>query len=150
MSRSVVLIDPDLDSLGALASALRSRGLNVTVADSWESANARIRTAAPDALICAASIALQNMLGLSCDPIASRVEAPCLGKNAMAASNAVNSANMALAGYLHLVPLDQVIAAMDKVGQAMPREICCTALGGLSVTPASRALELKLRDQPEL
>jgi L-serine dehydratase len=92
----------------------------------------------------AASFALQNMLGLACDPIASRVEAPCLGKNAMAASNAVNSANMALAGYLHLVPLDQVISAMNEIGQAMPREICCTALGGLSITPASRALELKL------
>jgi L-serine dehydratase len=104
----------------------------------------------PADALCAASIALQNMLGLSCDPIASRVEAPCLGKNAMAASNAINSANMALAGYLHLVPLDQVITAMNEIGQAMPREICCTALGGLSVTPASKALELKLMEQPEL
>jgi L-serine dehydratase len=104
----------------------------------------------PEDVVCAASFALQNMFGLACDPIASRVEAPCLGKNAMAASNAINSANMALAGYLHLVPLDQVISAMNEIGQAMPREICCTALGGLSITPASRALELKLRDQPEL
>lgn len=102
----------------------------------------------PGDALGAASFALQNMLGLSCDPIASRVEAPCLGKNAMAASNAINSANMALAGYLHLVPLDQVITAMHEIGQAMPREICCTALGGLSVTPASKALELKLKDQP--
>lgn len=104
----------------------------------------------PEDAVCAASFALQNMFGLACDPIASRVEAPCLGKNAMAASNAINCANMALAGYLHLVPLDQVIAAMNEIGQAMPREICCTALGGLSTTPASRALELKLRDQLEL
>jgi L-serine dehydratase len=104
----------------------------------------------PEDALCAASFALQNMFGLACDPIASRVEAPCLGKNAMAASNAINSANMALAGYLHLVPLDQVIAAMNEIGQAMPREICCTALGGLSITPASKALELKLRDEPEL
>jgi len=100
----------------------------------------------PGEALGAASFALQNMLGLSCDPIANRVEAPCLGKNAMAASNAINSANMALAGYLHLVPLDQVISAMNEIGQAMPREICCTALGGLSVTPASKALELKLKD----
>jgi L-serine dehydratase len=102
----------------------------------------------PEDALCAASFALQNMFGLSCDPIASRVEAPCLGKNAMAASNAINSANMAMAGYLHLVPLDQVIAAMNEIGKAMPREICCTALGGLSVTPASKALELKLRNSP--
>jgi len=104
----------------------------------------------PGEALCASSFALQNMFGLACDPIASRVEAPCLGKNAMAASNAINSANMALAGYLHLVPLDQVIAAMHEIGQAMPREICCTALGGLSITPASKALELKLADEPEL
>jgi L-serine dehydratase len=102
----------------------------------------------PAQALCAASVALQNMFGLSCDPIASRVEAPCLGKNAMASSNAVNSANMALAGYQHLVPLDQVITAMDEVGRAMPRELCCTALAGLSTTPASKALELALATKP--
>lgn len=102
----------------------------------------------PADALSAASVALQNMFGLSCDPIASRVEAPCLGKNAMAASNAFNSANMALAGYQHLIPLDQVIAAMDEVGKAMPRELCCTALAGLSTTPASRALELRLDGKP--
>jgi L-serine dehydratase len=102
----------------------------------------------PGQALSAASVALQNMFGLSCDPIASRVEAPCLGKNAMAASNAINSANMALAGYQHLVPLDQVITAMDEVGKAMPRELCCTALAGLSTTPASKALELQLAVKP--
>lgn len=102
----------------------------------------------PAEVTCAASVALQNMFGLTCDPIASRVEAPCLGKNAMAASNAFNSANMALAGYQHLIPLDQVIAAMDEVGKAMPRELCCTALAGLSTTPASKALEIHLSGKP--
>ena len=102
----------------------------------------------PAQALCAASVALQNMFGLTCDPIANRVEAPCLGKNAMASSNAINSANMALAGYLHLIPLDQVITAMDEVGKAMPRELCCTALAGLSTTPASKALELRLAPKP--
>lgn len=102
----------------------------------------------PEEALCAASVALQNMFGLTCDPIASRVEAPCLGKNAMASSNAINSANMALAGYQHLIPLDQVIAAMDEVGKAMPRELCCTSLAGLSITPASKALELNLTTKP--
>jgi L-serine dehydratase len=102
----------------------------------------------PEQSLCAASVALQNMFGLTCDPIASRVEAPCLGKNAMASSNAINSANMALAGYQHLIPLDQVITAMDEVGKAMPRELCCTALAGLSTTPASKALELRLAAKP--
>ena len=102
----------------------------------------------PAQTVCAASVALQNMFGLSCDPIASRVEAPCMGRNALAASNAVNSANMALAGYQHLIPLDQVIDAMDEVGKAMPRELCCTSLAGLSTTPASKELEIRLTGKP--
>ena len=65
--------------------------------------------------LAAASMALQGSLGMICDPIGNRVEAPCLGKNVLAATNAVSCANMALADYQHLIPLDQVIEAMDKV-----------------------------------
>jgi len=89
----------------------------------------------------AASMALQGSLGMICDPIGNRVEAPCLGKNVLAATNAVSCANMALADYQHLIPLDQVIEAMDKVGKAMPHEHCCTGLGGLAATPAARKIE---------
>ncbi len=56
--------------------------------------------------------------------------------------------DMALAGYQHLIPLDEVIAAMDEVGKAMPRELCCTALGGLSITPTSKVLESTLDRKP--
>ena len=59
----------------------------------------------------AASMAMQNMLGLICDPVANRVEVPCLGKNVLAASNALTCANMALAGYDAVIPLDETIAA---------------------------------------
>ena len=92
----------------------------------------------------AASMALQNSFGLVCDPIANRVEAPCLGKNVMAASNALSCANMAMADYLQVIPLHEVITAMSKVGQAIPHELCCTALGGLSVTPTAKKLEEQL------
>lgn len=68
----------------------------------------------------AASLALQNSFGMTCDPIANRVEAPCLGKNVMAAANALACANMALAGYQHLIPLDEVLQAFDKVGRSLP------------------------------
>lgn len=98
----------------------------------------------------AASQALQNSFGMTCDTVANRVEAPCLGKNVMAASNALACSNMALADYQHLVPLDQVIGAMHQVGELMPREICCTGLGGLAVTPASREIEEKLRSLPKV
>jgi L-serine dehydratase len=94
----------------------------------------------------AASMALQNMLGLICDPVANRVEVPCLGRNVLAASNALACANMALAGYDPVVPLDEVIEAMDQVGRSLPRELRCTALGGLSMTPTSRVIEHRLRD----
>jgi L-serine dehydratase len=92
----------------------------------------------------AASMALQNSMGMICDPVAARVEAPCLGKNISSALNALACANMALAGYDHLIPLDEVIDSMDRVGRSLPRELRCTALGGLSVTPAARAIARRL------
>ena len=96
--------------------------------------------------LAAASVALQNSFGMTCDPIANRVEAPCLGKNVLAGSNALACANMALADYQHLIPLDEVIDAMSKVGDAIPHELCCTAKGGLSITPSSREIERRLAD----
>jgi L-serine dehydratase len=92
----------------------------------------------------AASMALQNTLGMICDPVANRVEVPCLGKNVLAASNALACANMALAGYDAVIPLDETIAAMDRVGKSLPMELRCTTLGGLSITATSQALEKKL------
>ena len=92
-------------------------------------------------------MALQNILGMICDPVANRVEVPCLGKNVLAASNALACANMALADYDPVIPLDEVIETMDRVGKALPRELRCTALGGLSVTRTSREIELKLNAQ---
>jgi L-serine dehydratase len=94
--------------------------------------------------LAAASMALQNTMGMICDPIANRVEAPCLGKNVMAAGNALVCANMALAGFDALIPLDEVIETMDKVGKSLPFELRCTALGGLSVTKTSKEIEKRL------
>ena len=94
--------------------------------------------------LAAASVALQNSFGMTCDPVANRVEAPCLGKNVLAGSNAFACANMALADYKHLIPLDEVIHAMNKVAGAIPHELCCTAKGGLSITATSKAIERKL------
>jgi len=92
----------------------------------------------------AASMAIQNMLGLICDPVANRVEVPCLGKNVMAASNALSCANMSLSGYNAVIPLDEVIETMNKVGESLPSALCCTALGGLSITKTSKEIEKRL------
>lgn len=117
---------------GGAAAAMAAAGL-VTLADG-----------SPDQAVGAASMALQSMLGLICDPVANRVEAPCLGKNVMAAANALSCANMALAGFDPLIPLDETIAAAKAVAAQMPRELRCTALGGLSITPTSLAIEKNL------
>lgn len=97
--------------------------------------------------IAAASFALQNSLGLICDPIGNRVEAPCLGKNIAAASNALSCANMALANYKDLIPFDEVVETMRKVGEAMPHEHCCTGLGGLAMTPTAKKIEGELENK---
>ena len=94
--------------------------------------------------LSAASMALQSSLGMICDPIGNRVEAPCLNRNVMAASNALSCANMALADYDHLIPLDQVIETMYEVGKSIPNTLRCTNLGGLSITKAAKEIELKL------
>ncbi|MCO6457998.1 MAG: L-serine ammonia-lyase, iron-sulfur-dependent, subunit alpha [Pirellulaceae bacterium] len=97
--------------------------------------------------VAAASMALQSMIGLICDPVANRVEVPCLGKNVMAAANALCCANMALADFDPVIPLDETIATAKRVAAQMPRELRCTALGGLAITPTSLALELQLADR---
>ncbi len=92
----------------------------------------------------ATSMALQNVLGLVCDPIGNRVEAPCLSRNVMAATNALSCTNMALANYLHLIPLDEVLETFDDVGRSIKRELRCTALGGLSITKSAKKIEAGL------
>ena len=94
--------------------------------------------------IAAASLALQNSLGIICDPIGNRVEAPCLGRNVMAATNALSSANMALSDYDHLVPLDEVIDTMKEVGDRIHHTLRCTNLGGLAITKAAKEIERRL------
>ena len=104
-----------------------------------------LRGGTTDEALTAANLALQNSFGMVCDPIGNRVEAPCLGKNTMAAVNAMSSANMALAGYEHLVPFDEVIEAMDKVGKSLPRELRCTGFGGLAATPSAKKIEERMQ-----
>jgi L-serine dehydratase len=98
-----------------------------------------------DQALSAASMALQNVLGLICDPVANRVEVPCLGRNVMAASNSLACANMALGGFDAVVPLDEVIETMLRVGRSLPTALRCTAMGGLSITKTSKEIEARLR-----
>lgn len=92
----------------------------------------------------AMAIALKNVLGLVCDPVAGLVEVPCVKRNAMGASNAIVAADMALAGVESRIPCDEVIDAMYKIGQSMSMDLKETAGGGLAATPTGRALEAKI------
>lgn len=94
--------------------------------------------------IDAASMAIQNMIGLICDPIADRVEAPCLGKNVSAAVNALSSATMACAGYNALIPLNEVIETVSSVSSQMPSCNKCTGKGGLAITKTACAIKEQL------
>jgi len=88
----------------------------------------------------AAAMALQNVMGMVCDPVAERVEVPCLGKNIMAGFNAVACANMAMAGFDKVIPLDETIEAMYSCGKMLPPELRCTGKGGLSVTKTAKEI----------
>ena len=97
--------------------------------------------------INAASMALQNLLGLVCDPVADRVEVPCLGKNILGATNAMSSANMSIAGFDPVIPINEVIDAMKSIGDSMPSSLRCTGCGGLSITPTALKLHEILKKQ---
>lgn len=94
----------------------------------------------PEASAHAFSITLKNMLGLVCDPVAGLVEVPCVKRNALGASQAIVSADMALAGVTSVIPTDEVISAMYQVGKRMPVAFKETAEGGLAATPTGKRL----------
>lgn len=92
----------------------------------------------------ALAIALKNMLGLVCDPVAGLVEAPCVKRNAMGASLALTAADMALAGIESIIPADEVVEAMYQIGCSMPSSLRETALGGLAATPTGKEHERRI------
>ena len=96
-----------------------------------------------------ASMAIQNMIGLICDPVADRVEVPCLGKNVSAAVNAYASATMVCSGFDVVIPLDEVIQSVSRVSHQMPTCVKCTGKGGLAITKTAQDLKENLRTQGE-
>lgn len=92
----------------------------------------------------AMAIAISNLLGLVCDPIAGLVEVPCINRNAIGASNALISADMALAGCESMIPADEIISAMDKVGKNMPESLRETGIGGLAGTPTGQEIRMRI------
>lgn len=94
----------------------------------------------PEMSLHAASIALSNLLGMVCDPIAGLVEAPCQSRNAIGSANAITCAQLALAGVTHPIPFDEMAEAMYRVGKSIPFELRETAMGGNAGTPTACTL----------
>ena len=89
----------------------------------------------------ASAIALKNVMGLICDPIAGLVEAPCAKRNASGVVNAMISADMSLAGVKSVIPFDEVVEAMYKVGKSLPSSLKETALGGIAISKTGLELQ---------
>lgn len=105
----------------------------------------------PEASGHAMALAISNLLGLVCDPVAGLVEIPCVMRNAIGSGNALISADLALAGIESRIPVDEVIEAMDKVGRNLPASLRETGLGGLAGTQAHQlAKQLNVKSLAQL
>lgn len=86
------------------------------------------------------AMALKNLLGLVCDPVAGLVEVPCVKRNVVGAVNAVSSSQMASAGIKSRIPVDEVIDAMAYVGDKMDESLKETGVGGLAGTVSGKEI----------
>lgn len=96
-----------------------------------------------ETILHACALALKNLLGLTCDPVAGLVEVPCVKRNVLGAVNALTSADIALAGIRSAIPPDQVIDTMRNIGLALPNSLKETGEGGLAITPQG----IKIKEQ---
>lgn len=94
----------------------------------------------PEMCVHASAFALMNCMGLVCDPVAGLVQIPCAQRNASQTVNALLSADFALAGMKSLIPPDEVVDAMYRVGRMLPPELKETGLGGIAGTNTGRTL----------
>lgn len=96
-------------------------------------------------IVHAAALALKNMLGLTCDPVAGLVEVPCIKRNVSGAVNAVTSSQMALAGVRSVIPPDEVIDSMRRIGRLLPACLRETSQEGLATTPTGQQVAKRMR-----
>ena len=99
-----------------------------------------LRGGTAEACAEAFAMALTNLEGLVCDPVAGLVELPCIKRNVIGAVNAVSAADMAMAGIVGHIPADEVIDAVAEVGAAMSKDLRETGIGGLAGTPTGQKI----------
>lgn len=101
----------------------------------------------PRQSIHAAALALKNTLGLVCDPVGGLVEVPCVKRNALFAVHGLTAAQLALAGVESVIPMDEIVEAMVRIGRSLPRGLRETAEGGLATTETGTAIALRLKEE---
>lgn len=101
----------------------------------------------PEEMANAFALAMKNILGLVCDPVAGLVEVPCVKRNGFHAVHAMVAAEMAMNGIRSFIPADEVIEAMDFVGKNLPSTLKETSLGGLAVTPTGLRMAAELHEK---
>ncbi len=94
----------------------------------------------------ALALALKSMLGLTCDPVCGLVEVPCIKRNVSGAVNAITAAQMTMAGIKSVIPADEVIDSMRRIGNDMPVCLKETGEGGLAITPTAKVYKQKLNN----
>lgn len=103
-----------------------------------------LRGGSNEAAAHSAAMALANLLGLVCDPVAGLVEVPCVKRNVIGAVNAITSSDMAMAGITSRIPPDEVIDAMREVGVSLPSKLRETGAGGLAATPTGMRIKKEI------
>jgi L-serine dehydratase len=98
-------------------------------------------------IIHAAAMALKNTLGLVCDPVGGLVEVPCVKRNALFAVHGLTAAQLAMAGIESVIPMDEIVEAMVRIGRALPRGLKETAEGGLATTVTGCEIGQRLKDE---
>lgn len=103
-----------------------------------------LRGMSPEQCIEASALALKNMLGLACDPIAGLVEVPCAKRNMIGVCHAMTASDMSYAGISSVVPFDEVVMAMNNIAKNMTPAIRETSTGGLAVSPTGKRIAEEL------
>ena len=97
-----------------------------------------------DKIVNASALALKSMLGLTCDPVCGLVEVPCIKRNVTGAVNAITASQMSMAGIKSVIPPDEVIESMKRIGDNMPACLKETSKEGLAITKTAENIKNKL------
>lgn len=92
-------------------------------------------------ILNATALALKNLLGLTCDPVAGLVEVPCVKRNPFLAVHSITAVELALSGVVSKIPIDEVIDAMEQTGALMSPTLKESSQAGLATTKT--ALEVQ-------